>query len=242
MAVLKAVAADGVETNARLLVRAAEAEASLASREAEARALRAVSAELSDHAAELQRRLDDAVADCGQQARSIDELLAEVQQRAAVQGDMQAAYSDLDALNNRLMEALEHGTAQLRGARAKLASMQAAVEAERDARADAVAEQAMAAALHAELEASFGALAADHEALRARYDHLAARHTALRDRHEELQVVSTCRGQAGWISDGCETADPSFTSFHLHTSGHARGLGCHGVGGGLRGREAAAGE
>ena len=78
-----------------------------------------------------------------------------MQQRTAVHSELEGAYSDLDALNSRLMSSLEGTTVQLKLLHARFQEDHAAVEEERNLRADLVAELAMLRAAHeAELEAA----------------------------------------------------------------------------------------
>ena len=71
----------------------------------------------------------------------------------SVHSDLEAAYKDLESLNTRLMASLEDTAVQLRMLHSKGEEDQAKADAERCDRADAVAELAMARAMHeAELE------------------------------------------------------------------------------------------
>ena len=82
-------------------------------------------------------------------------LFPQVQQRTSIHSELETAYSDLDALNTRLMASLEGTTVQLKLLHARIQEDQAAAEEERDRRADVVAELAMLrAAREAEREAA----------------------------------------------------------------------------------------
>ena len=104
----------------------------------------------------------------------------QVNQRAAAHSDLEAAYSDLDALNNRLMASLEDTAAQLSVLHGKVEGDQAEAAAEREKLDDAVAELARAREAH-EVEAA---------SIRQRLEASQAEGAALRLQLTNLQVVS----------------------------------------------------
>ncbi|GAX80166.1 hypothetical protein CEUSTIGMA_g7604.t1 [Chlamydomonas eustigma] len=180
VAVLKTVVNDitAMSDNARQHLKLAETDAA---------SFKSMAAALGDHVVELQSQLGDAQVDNKTLIARVQELTAEVQQRKSVHADIFSAFTDEEALNQKLMSSLEDSVSRVEELQQLL------LQSELKRSADVATEVALRSAITvvvqekvSELECENSELHAVHEVLTTKYNDLAAAMEQYRTQYADL--------------------------------------------------------